>query len=577
MEQPGFLNEILIFLIAAVGVVSFLLWFRISSIVGYLIAGILIGPYAFAVVEDVEQATLIGQLGVVFLLFTIGLKLPLRRLQQLKRYVFGLGSLQVLATGLVLGALAYFWGQTIEASILIGSGLALSSTAVGIQILSDKGDLAARFGRVTFSVLLFQDLAVVVLLVMLTTLGQEGVHVVHELGYAGLKAICALFIILVAGRLVLRPLYRTVAKIDNSELFIAVTLLVVLMTSVATAIVGLPMELGAFLAGMLLSETEYRHQVESDIQPFRGLLLGLFFMSVGMSIDLQAVWQDAFWIATTLCSLLIVKTILVLIIGRVFALPFMASLRTGLLLAGAGEFVFVLFAMAMEQGLLPFAVGQLLFVVAALSMGLTPLLDRFGKLLEDKYSQKKGDKTARAALEELDDLRNHVIIAGFGRLGRLVGRLLAARMVPFVAIDKDMQKVTEGRAKGMPVFYGDIRRTPMLRALGADRAKTIVVCLSNTNTAVRTALMLRRHFKQAGVCVYLRDDTHEEKLSKAGVSVIMPENLEPSLQLAGSVLSSLGNSEVEVEQAIEAFRRTLTSVVTGSDEQNRENAVQLKK
>ncbi|MEN8236990.1 MAG: cation:proton antiporter, partial [Pseudomonadota bacterium] len=438
--------------------------------------------------------------------------------------------------------------------------LALSSTAVGIQILSDKGDLAARFGRVTFSVLLFQDLAVVVLLVMLTTLGQEGVHVVHELGYAGLKAICALLVILAAGRLVLRPLYRTVASIDNPELFIAVTLLVVLMTGVVTAFVGLPMELGAFLAGMLLSETEYRHQVEADIHPFRGLLLGLFFMSVGMSIDLQAVWSNAIWVAVTLCSLLVVKTFLVLVLGRVFSLPFMTSLRTSLLLAGAGEFVFVLFALAMEQGLVPLMVGQFLFVVAALSMGLTPLLDRIGKLLEDKYSQKKGDVAIRSALEELDDLRNHVIIAGFGRLGKLVGRLLAERMVPFVAIDKDMKIVNEGRAKGMPVFYGDARRTPMLRALGADRAKTIVVCLNNTNMALRTALMIRRHFKQAGVCVRLRDETHKATLTKAGIAVVMPENLEPSLQVAGSVLSSLGNSEVEVEQAIEAFRRTLTTV-----------------
>ncbi len=565
MEQPGFLNEVLIFLVAAVAVVSFLLWFRISSIVGYLLAGILIGPYAFAVVADVEQATLIGQLGVVFLLFTIGLKLPLRRLQQLKRYVFGFGVLQVLMTGSVLGLLAYLCGQSIEASILIGSGLALSSTAVGVQILSDKGDLAARFGRVTFSVLLFQDLAVIVLLVMLTTLGQENVHVMHELGYAALKACGAFVVILAAGRLLLRPLYRTIASIDNTELFIAVTLLVVLLTSVATAFVGLPMELGAFLAGMLLSETEYRHQVESDIQPFRGLLLGLFFMSVGMSIDLLAIWEDAFLIAGMLSLLLGVKTILVLVIGRIFGLPLMTALRSGLLLAGAGEFVFVLFAMAMEQGLLPFAVGQLLFVVAAISMGLTPLLDRLGKFIDDRYTRKTGDKALLSALEELDDLRSHVIIAGFGKLGKLVGRLLAERMIPYVAIDTDMKKVNEGRAKGMPVFYGDARRTPMLRAIGADRARTIVVCLSNTNTALRTALMIRRHFKEASVCIRMQDDTHEEKLTKVGVTVIMPENLEPSLQLAGSVLSSLGNSEVEVDQAIESFRKTLTTVTAAND------------
>jgi len=261
----------------------------------------------------------------------------------------------------------------------------------------------------------------------------------------------------------------------------------------------------------------------------------------------------------------VVKTSLVLALGRLFALPFMTSLRAGLLLAGAGEFVFVLFAMAMEQGLVPLAVGHILYVVAAISMGLTPLLDRIGVIWDEKYTQKKGDKAFQAALEELDDLGNHVIIAGFGRVGKLVARLLAERMVPFVAIDKDMKNVKEGRAKGMPVFYGDVRRTPVLRALGADRARTIVVSLDNSNTALRTVLMIRRHFMQAKVCVRMRDDTYEDKLTKAGAKVIMPENLEPSLQLAGSVLESLGNSEVEVDQAIEAFRRTLTSVATPDD------------
>ncbi len=561
MEQPEFLNEIVIFLIAAVSLVSLLLWLRVSSIVGYLIAGVLIGPHAFAVVKDVEGATLLGQLGVVFLLFTIGLKVPLRRLQMLKRYVFGFGALQVLVTGALLALLARSLGLTIETSILVGSGLALSSTAVGVQILTERGEMATKFGRVTFSVLLFQDLAVVVLLVLLTTLGQEGGDVIHELGFAALKAICVFGLIFVVGRLILRPLYRTIASIDNSELFIAFTLLVVLTTSVATAFAGLSMELGAFLAGILLSETEYRHQVEADIHPFRGLLLGLFFMSIGMSIDLHMVLAHWWAISILVIGLLLVKMSLIICIGRVLSLPLITSLRAGLLLAGAGEFIFILFAMAVEQGLMPYSIAQILFVVAALTMGVTPFLDRVGRLLVKRVKDHQGDVAVQAAMTELDDLRNHVIIVGFGRVGRLVARLLAERMIPFVAIDKDMNSVNEGRAYGLPVYYGDARRIQVMKALGADSAKSIIIGLGTTKSSLRAALMARRHFKGADICVRMPDATHKAALNQVGVHVIMPETLEPSLQLAGAVLQSLGRSEAEITQAVESLRRSLTSAV----------------
>ena len=559
MDQPQYLNEVLIFLLAAVVVVSIFRRLRISSIIGYLIAGVVIGPYALSFISDVEGTKLLAQLGVVFLLFSIGLKLPMNRLQMLKRYVFGLGLAQVVVSGVAIGAVAYLLGQTIEASILIGSALALSSTAVGVQILSERGDMAALFGRVSFSVLLFQDLAVVVLFVMLTTLGQEGVHVVNELGFAALKAGVVLAIIIAVGRVILRPVYRAIAKLRSPELFVAMTLLVVLTTSVTTAAAGLSMELGAFLAGLLLAETEYRHQVEADIEPFHGILLGLFFMTVGMSIDLRHLVLHAVLIPSIIAALIFGKTLIIMGLCRLYSVPFITSLRSGLLLAGGGEFVFVILAMATKERLLTEHVSQILFVVVAISMGLTPLLCILGKYVDKFFAEKEGDSTIKSAMQQTGDLRDHVIIAGFGRVGKLVAHILGERLIPFVAIDNDMDKVSEGRSRRIPVFYGDAKRPHVMRALGADRAKTVVISLNNTTASLRTAMMARKNFENIDVCVRMRDDTHEAKLSKAGIRVIMPENLEPSLQLAGSVLSSMGIPDDEVTQAIASFRRSLTS------------------
>lgn len=560
MDQGGHLNDVLIFLLAAVVVVSTFRWLKISPVIGYLIAGIFIGPYALGFISNVEETKVLGEFGVVFLLFSIGLKLPLKRLQFLKRYVFGLGGAQVLLTGCAIGAAAYlFFGQDIEAAFLIGSVLALSSTAVSLQILTEKGELAARFGRVSFSVLLFQDLVVVILLVLITTFGADKTDIWKELGFAALKAGLVLAIIIAAGRIILRPVYKAIATLGNPELFVAMSLLVVLTTSVTTAAAGLSMELGAFLAGLLLSETEYRHQVEADIEPFHGLLLGLFFMTVGMSIDLYYFFDHFFMIGGIILCLMLGKTLIVMALCALFTLPLIASLRTALLLASGGEFVFVLLGPAIHSQLVTTEVGQILFTVVIISMGLTPLLDMLGKYIEDMTAKKKGETSTENAMAEIGDLRQHVIIAGFGRVGQMVARMLTERMAPYVAIDKDMTRVHEGRAKGLPVFYGDARNPNVMRAIGVERAKVVALALDDSLVSLKAALMLKRNFSHLHVCTRLRDDEYKAKFIKAGVKVIMPENLEPSLQMAASVLQSMGTNEDEVSQVIDGFRRTLTT------------------
>ncbi|MBL0941420.1 MAG: cation:proton antiporter [Alphaproteobacteria bacterium] len=560
MEHFGHLNDVLIFLLSAVVVVSTFRWLRISPVIGYLIAGILIGPYALKFISNVEETKIIGEFGVVFLLFSIGLKLPLKRLQFLKRYVFGLGISQVVLTACAIGCVAYMcFGQNLEAAFLIGSVLALSSTAVCLQILTEKGELAARFGRVSFSVLLFQDLVVVILLVLITTCGVEESNIWHELGHAALKAGLVLVFIIAAARIILRPVYKAIATLGNPELFVAMSLLVVLTTSVITASAGLSLELGAFLAGLLLSETEYRHQVEADIEPFHGLLLGLFFMTVGMSIDLSYVSSHFLMVTSMVIGLLVCKILIVMFLCIIFTLPLTTSLRTALLLASGGEFVFVLMGPAIQNQLVSPEVGQILFTVVIISMGLTPLLDMLGKYIEDHTTAQEAKTTTESAMAEIGDLRKHVIIAGFGRVGQMVARMLTERMVPYVAIDNDMARVHEGRTNGLPVFYGDARSLNVMRAIGAERAKVVVVALNKPLITLKTSLMVKRNFKEVHVCARLLDEEHKHKFVKAGVNVIMPENLEPSLQLAASVLQALGTSEDEVGQVIQGFRRTLTA------------------
>lgn len=568
MEAYHHLHDVLIFLLAAVVVVSIFRWLRISPIIGYLLAGVCIGPYALGFISEIEGTKILGEFGVVFLLFSIGLKLPLQRLQMLKRYVFGVGALQVLSCGAALGGVAYLLGLPIEASILLGSALALSSTAVGIQILSERGELAARFGRVSFSVLLFQDLMVVVLLVLLTTIGKPETNIVNEFGFAAMKAGTVLAIIIAVGRIILKPVYRAIASLGNPELFVAMTLLVVLTTSVTTAAAGLSMELGAFLAGLLLSETEYRHQVVADIEPFHGLLLGLFFMTVGMSMDLSILVHYGQLVAIFIAGLLLIKILLISLLCSFFKLPWISALRTGLLLASGGEFVFVILGPAMEKGLVGVELGQLVYLAVAISMGLVPLLDLIGKKLEEYYTEREEKTNLQDAVEEIGDLRDHVIVLGYGRVGQLVTKMLTDRMIPFVALDKNMEKVSQGRSSGLPIFYGDARRLHVMRAIGAPKAKVVVVCLNTSGTSMRTALMVKRNFPNVIVNVRMRDDEYMDKLTEAGINVVAPENLEPSLQLAATVLSGMGVSSDEVTQVIDSFRRSLSSSSMSEDDED---------
>ncbi len=553
--DSSLLISILGFLASAIAVVFLFRRMKISPILGYIVAGMLIGPNLIGVVQDPKDVQFLGEIGVLFLLFTIGLELPLQRLQSLKQYVFGLGISQVFITGTIFTLIGIAVGFSKETALLVGAALALSSTAVVLQVLVDRRELATQFGRVSFSVLILQDLAVVLLLILTTTLGKEGSNIFIELSFATVKAIVVLLAIVGLGRFVFRPLYRVVALSGNPELFMATTFFVILGTAFLTEVSGLSRELGAFLAGILLAETEYRHQIEADIQPFRGLLLGVFFISVGMAINLNVLIGTYQIVLGLLVFLVVLKALLTFLISRISGLRMSTSLKVSLLLAGGGEFVFVIFSPTVAQKFLPPGFADVLFSVVILSMALTPFLAMLAKKWADHYLIQETQSEPKLEMEDGRELENHIIIAGFGRVGQMLAEILAARLIPFVAIDIDMQRVIEGREKGYPVFYGDARRLPVLKGIGAEQAKAVVITLNQLTPSVRTVMTFRRHFPDLPICVRVKDHKHQERLVESGARLVVPETVEPTIQLATSVLHVMGMPSDEIGQLMDTFRR----------------------
>ncbi len=552
-----FLREILVFLIAAVLLVPLFQRFKVSPVLGYLTVGVLVGPHGFAVVHDVEGVHVLAELGIVFLMFTIGLELSLERLLAMRRFVFGLGGSQVLVCGLVIGLIAWAWGNAPAAAVVIGACLALSSTAIVVQLLVERGEIATRVGRVCFSILLFQDLAVVPILFLVGVLspGSEG-SIAAALGLALLRAAAAILVILVLGRLLLRRLFQLVAGAHSPELFTAMILLAVLVTALGTLWAGMSMALGAFLAGLLLAETEFRHQVETDIAPFKGLLLGLFFISVGMALDLAAVADLALWVGLSVIGLIAIKAALISGLCLLFGLPRHQAIHVGLLLGQGGEFAFVVIGTALLLGLMPRETGQFMLIVAGLTMMMTPLLATLGRRAETLLEARDATRQLGVAEDEIGDLDGHIVIAGFGRVGQTVARLLELQKQPYVALDLDTGRLKQCRRMGLPVFYGDASRKEMLEKVGAGRAAAAVVTLDRPAAAARAVESLHQSWPEMPIYARARDAEHAERLTALGASDVMPETVESSLQLAGQVLHVLGTSSEAVHQMIEQIRNT---------------------
>ena len=553
-----YLTEVIVFLIAAVAVMPLFHWFRASTVLGYLFIGALIGPHGFALIGNAEGIAQIGELGVVFLLFTIGLELSWQRLRAMRTLVLGLGGAQVTVCGAALMGIFLLAGLSGPASAILGFALALSSTAIVTQLLIERGEFATQPGRIAFSILLMQDLAVVPILVMVSIFsayaqGGGEVNVFSLAGMAVLKAVVAVALILTVGRYFLRWIYGVVARTTNPELFLALSLLAALLTAAATGAAGLSMALGAFLAGLLLSDTEFRPQIETDIQPFKALLLGLFFISVGIGMDFTVLRDNFDAVLGLIAVFLVLKTLLIAGLTFAFGQSRICSLRTGLLLASGGEFAFVVIAGAADGGVVPVTVAHVVQLSAAVSMALTPLLATLGALLQKRLDGLQGDRE-RNADSAVEGLESHVIIAGYGRVGRTIGALLREQQLPFVALDLDPLRSRAARHRGEFVYYGDAARPEMLERVGVERASAIVVTLDDSAAASRLVKALRAKWPKVPIFARARDREHMHELEAAGATAVVHEALEASLQLSGHVLRSLGAPGEATATLIERVR-----------------------
>jgi len=562
-----YLREAIIFLVVAGVVVPGFHRFRVSPVLGFLLAGLVLGPAGliavlgapgptvWLIIFDKEGVATVSELGVVLLLFLIGLELSLARLWSLRRLVLGFGGLQVLATAAVIGAVFWWFDQRPYAALIVALALALSSTAIVMQELTRRRALGTALGRTCFAVLLLQDLAVVPILVLAATPeGGDAWAFAATLGRALATAVVAVGAILLAGRYVIRPLFRAVAMLRQRELFFALTLLTILGTAALTGVAGLSLALGAFLAGLLLSESAYRHEIELDIEPFKGLLLGLFFLSVGLRLDLAHLADHWTAILAGAVGLYVLKATIIAALAAAFGLPRHTALETGLVLGQAGEFGFVVIGQAVLAGTVSEAAVQLIFAIVVTSMIATPLVVPLAGALARRLAD--GAARADADIDQAPDtLEDHVIVCGAGRVGRMAARLLDAVAIPYVTVDRDIVRIERLHAEGVPGYLGDCRRPELLQRMHADRASAVLVTLDDRDAAEQTIRAARGRWPALPIFARAHDPEHARRLIAAGATDVVPETTEGTLQLGARLLEGLGLPVDLVQDRIGAERR----------------------
>ncbi len=552
---------------------------KVSPVLGYLAVGALLGPFGLGrlaqsssvmdwlTVTGEKQIDFIADLGIVFLLFFIGLELSFRRLITLRRLVFGLGGLQIVLTTAAISGLALWAGQAPASALVIGTCLALSSTAIVMELLSGQRRLTSTTGRTSFSILLAQDLAVIPLLLLIGALGGNTQGSIWlGVALALLEAAIALVVIVLVGRLLLRPLFRLAAQRDNPEFFMAATLLVAVGSGVIAALAGLSMALGAFIAGLLLAETEYRRAVEAMVDPFRGLLLGVFFFSVGMHIDVGFIWREPGLVIACMAALMVLKALILVPLCRLWGLPWGSSTEVSLLLAPGGEFAFIGMGAAAVLDLVDDTVAANILAVVSLTMALLPLVGIAGRKLARRIAERLPGNAAAAVLPP-DDRMHRVIVVGHGRVGQLVCALLDEHKIPYLATDRDAALVERFRAQGRPIYYGDASDPAYLRRCGLDEATGVIVTL-DTNVVDDVVKAVRARRPDVLIVARAHDAQHARHLYSLAVTDTVPETIEASLQLAESALVGLGvpmgSVIASIHERREQVRRELQAAAGGS-------------
>lgn len=554
MHSFGFLHDILILLLASVGVIIIFKQLRLSPVLGYLVAGAAIGPFGLGFLTSVATTKSIAEFGVVFLLFAIGLELTFERLMSMKKYVLGFGSLQIITSAAVISYISYkFFGLSLDASIVIGSALSLSSTAIVMQVIAEHAEQSTRVGRLSFSVLIMQDLAVIPILVLVPMLAKENASLLPALGEALLNGVIALVVIYIAGRLLLRPIYRLIAEAKNDALFLSFTLIVILGSSFISNKMGLSFAFGAFVAGLMVAETEYKYQVEEETMSLKNLLLGLFFMTIGMSFDFDFLLESFPLIIAISLGLILIKSSIVVLLCQAFRLPLAPSIHTGLLLSQGGEFAFIVFLLAVKQDFISDEVSQLLMTSVTFTMALTPLLATIGRKLKSQLYVTEMLRDNRVK-REIGDITDHIIIIGFSRIGRIIAYILRKSGKPYIILDNNHRIVRIEKANGYNIYYGDATNSEILHHISTDKARMVLVTIDDEIATMKIIHFIREKFHDVSLITKSEAIKNIEKFRKIGANFVVSKNLETALQLSRLAMSSSGATHGEIEAAIESFR-----------------------
>ena len=544
-----FLEQAIIYLGMAVILVPLFRRLKLGAVLGYLAAGALIGPWGLGLIREAQSTLHFAELGVVLLLFLVGLELEPSRLWALRRPVFGLGGAQVLVTGVVLTGIAHWLTLPWPAAIVVGFGLAMSSTAIVLAWLGERGELTSTTGRRAFAVLLFQDLAVIPLLALLPLFAPDKAGAVSGWVLAA-KGIAAIALVIVVSRLLIRPLLKAVARFGGRDVFTAAALLVVIAASLLMELIGLSMSLGAFLAGVLLADSEFRHELEANVEPFKGLLLGLFFIAVGMSANLDLLRANPWPVLGVAVGLMLIKVAILYVVSRVSGSDNAESQRLAVLLAQGGEFAFVLFTAAQVAGILTGEAAQLLVLAVTISMLLAPL----SFVLHDRMLERWLERTKPPEFDVIDGPGNPVIIAGYGRYGQIISRVLRMAGIPFTALEANYQQVDFVRRFGNKVYYGDASRLELLEAAKAMEARLFVLAIDDVEASVKTAATVRRHFPNLPILARARNRVHYFRLRDLDIEAVERETFHSSLETARQALQQLGLDEQHAARAVALFR-----------------------
>ena len=551
------LTSVLLLLTSSVLAVALFRAMRLPAMLAYFVVGVLFGPFAFNLLPNTESGRHVAEFGIVFLMFSIGLEFSLPKLYAMRKTLFGLGGSQVLITLVVTMLLGWLAGLSLPTAFVIGGALTMSSTAIVSKILMERVDLNSRHGRLSIGILLFQDLAVIPILVLIPALGAHSGDLGSTLGLSLIKSAVLLFVLFKFGKTIINYWFGLVAGQRSRELFVMNVLMITLLLSAATKLAGLSYALGAFIAGMLISETRYRYQVESDIASFRDILLGLFFISVGMLLDFNYLVNHIGLVLGLLLAFVSFKALVVAALTRVFGFETGVGIRTGIILAQAGEFSFVILALGLEQKLIGGDNLQLVLAASLISMVIAPFIIQYNGRLARKLV-KSYTRNSSQVVEELDGvakyLKNHVIICGYGRSGQYLGRFLREENIPFIALDIDPTRVHEAATAGQHVMYGDAGRRNVLEAAGGARAKALIVSYSDMRASMKVLHVAQEAYPDLPVIVRTYDETHMDEFRDAGATEVVPEVLEGSLMLASHALVLLGIPLNRVIKRIRLFR-----------------------